>query len=263
MTSLAERAAAAAGRSSDTPADTEADSSTTQFTGAPAPEIDMSTYEVGDQDPEMIPVHLAWLRVRRDIRFIGKGEQYNGGGTRFAFRGVDTVVNVYSPITLKHGVNILPVRTVAVYRDTVSSKNNRMHECTVTCTWQVMGPMGDSLPLLQTCGEALDSADKATAKAQSVALRELLTKGGMVPTQDPDPDSSYIERGEAPARSAASYVEEICEPRTSPGRLRQIHYELKQARLLDARVTNEVGDEEAIGPMVVRIGKERVGADAS
>lgn len=50
---------------------------------------------------------------------------------------------------------------------------------------------------------------------------------------------------------------EITDPRTSAARLLQIHRELKAARQLDALVANENGDDEAIGPMVVRIGTER------
>lgn len=222
---------------------------------APAPDP-MAGYEPGDDDPEMVPVHLAWLRVRKEVRAIAKGEQYNGGGTRFNFRGVDTVVNTFGPVTLKHGVNVLPTRVDAEYRDTTTSKGNKMRECTVRVSWLIVGPKGDTLAL-QTQGEALDSADKGTAKAQSVALRVLLLTGGLTPTHDKDPDASHVERGENPIRPAATYLDEICNPQTSAGRLRQIHHELGSTRQLGALVTNEVGDEEQIGAMVVRIGKER------
>lgn len=55
----------------------------------------------------------------------------------------------------------------------------------------------------------------------------------------------------------ATYLDEICNPHTSAGRLRQIHHELGSTRQLGALVTNEIGEEEQIGAMVVRIGKER------
>ncbi|MGB8946580.1 MAG: hypothetical protein WCD21_41040 [Streptomyces sp.] len=61
------------------------------FTPAPDP---MADCEPGDDYPDMVPVGIAWLRVRREIRAIGKGELYNALGTKFNFRGVDTVVNV-------------------------------------------------------------------------------------------------------------------------------------------------------------------------
>jgi hypothetical protein len=257
MTTLAERAAAAAGRVED-PAPTEPHAPAIPV--APAA-VDMGEYEPGDDDPPMIPVHLAWLRVRKDVRGIAKREQYNGGGTRFNFRGVDTVVNTFGPVTLRHGVNVFPQRVDAEYRDTTTSKGNKMRECTACVTWLIVGPMGDTLTL-QTQGEALDSADKGTAKAQSVALRVLLLTGGLTPTNDPDPDSQHVERGEARVRPAVSYVDEITDPGTSAGRLRQIHHELRQSRQLGALVTNETGDEEAIGEMVVRIGRERAAGGA-
>ncbi|NUK22033.1 ERF family protein [Streptomyces lunaelactis] len=207
----------------------------------------------------MVPVHLAWLRVRKEVRAIGKGELYNGGGTRFNFRGVDTVVNTFGPVTLKHGVNILPVGVEAEYRDTTSKGGTKMHEATVTMTWQIVGPMGDTFPmLLKTQGEALDSADKATAKAQSVALRVLLLTGGLTPTHDKDPDTSYVERGEAPVRSAADYRDEILQPGTSRQRLAQINYEIKQIGIFNTKVVNESNDEEELGAFLYRIGQERI-----
>jgi len=232
------------------------------------PQIDMSGYEPGDGDPEMVPVHIAWLRVRRDIGSIAKGEQYkerdrnNNNVERvvYHFRGVDTVVKAFGPVTLRHGVNVIPFRVDAEHRDTTSSRGNKMRECTVTVTWKITGPMGDKM-LAQSAGEALDTSDKGTAKAQSVALRVLLLGAGLIPTSDDDPDSVHIDRGEAPVRQPSSYVAEITDPRTSRARLLQIHAELKMANQLDALVANETGDDEQIGVMVVRLGRERAAAE--
>nr|PPQ62275.1 hypothetical protein C5F59_10755 [Streptomyces sp. QL37] len=209
----------------------------------------------------MVPVHIAWLRVRKEVRAISKSEQYNGGGTRFNFRGVDTVVNTFGPVTLKHGINIFPVGVEAEHRDTTTSKGNKMRECTVTVSWMVMGPKGDTLPaLLKSRGEALDSADKGTAKAQSVALRVLLLTGGLTPTHDKDPDTSYVERGnDGPARSAESYRDEILDKKTSQGRLQQIGYELGNLRMLNAKVQNETGEMETLDGLGRRIYSERAG----
>lgn len=259
MRSLTERAeAAASGQAVTRPSLPTMGTSDRGLNGAPA--VDMSRYELGGGDPEMVPVHLAWLRVRRDVGDIGKDELYNAAGTRFNFRGVDTVVKEFGPVTLKHGVNVTPVRVDAHHRDTVSSKGNPMRECTVVVTWRITGPMGDWMEL-QSAGESLNSSDKGTAAAQSVALRVLLLSAGLIPTDDPDPDSQHIDRGERPVRQPSSYVDEITNPKTTAGRLLQIHAELKQARQLDALVHNENGDEEKIGPMVVRIGTERKAAE--
>ncbi|MEU6342162.1 ERF family protein [Streptomyces sp. NPDC046977] len=254
MTTLADRAAAAAGRTDTTTSDEAAPAYEPPTVTALAP--DLSAYEPGPDDPPMVPVHMAWLRVRKDIRSIEKGEEYNDGYSRYNFRGVDATVTAFAPVTLRHGVNVIPRQVDATYRDTKTAKGKATRECTVSVTWHIIGPMGDVI-VAQSQGEALDSGDKGTAKAQSVALRVLLLNGGLVPTGDPDPGSSTIDRGEANVRSAVSYLDEITDPQTSAGRLRQIHHELKQSQQLGALVTNEVGNEEAVGDMVVRIGKER------
>ena len=258
MSTITERAAAAAGRTEPATVPAEDALPPEDFTPAVAPMVD---YEPGADDPEMVPVHLAWLRVRKDIRGIAKGEEYNDGYSRYNFRGVDATVQAFAPVTMRHGVNVIPHRVDATYRDTKTAKGKATRECTVTITWHIIGPRGDVI-VAQSQGEALDSGDKGTAKAQSVALRVLLLNGGLVPTGDPDPGSSTIDRGEASVRSAVSYLDEICDPHTSAGRLRQIHFELKQGNLLGALITNEVGVEERIGDMVVRIGKERAAGGA-
>jgi hypothetical protein len=250
---IAERAAAAAGRTEPAAPPVDDHLAVEEFTPAPDP---MANYEP-DDDPDMVPVGVAWLRVRREIRAIGKGELYNALGTKFNFRGVDTVVNVFGPVTLKHGINIMSSKVEATYGEKSTKNGGKMRECSVLVTWTIMGPMGDTLTL-QTMGEALDTADKSTTKAQSVALRTLLLGFGLTPTHDKDPDADRHERGEAPPRTAASYRDEILEPGTSRARLAQINYEIKQVGLYDTKVVNEVGDEEQLGAFLFRIGQERI-----
>jgi len=258
MSTIAERAAAAAGRTAETDDLKLPNEYVDQF---PAPDP-MADYEPGDDDPDMVPVHIAWLRVRREIRAIGKGEEYNERGTRYNFRGTDTVVQYFGPVTLKHGVNVLPVRTETSYGTKQTKSGGTMRECSVTVTWHIMGPTGDVLEL-QTAGEALDTSDKSTTKAQTVALRNLLLNGGLIPTGDRDPDTDRIERGiEAPARSAESYRDELLDPKTSPGRIQQIGYEVSNARMLGSRVQNETGEWETLGDLGRRIHGERTGGGA-
>jgi hypothetical protein len=257
---LRENAAAAAGRTLKTDElldELAAERAAEEYVPAPDP---MADYEPGEDDPEMVPVHIAWLRVRKEVRAIAKREQYNGGGTRFNFRGVDTVVNTFGPVTLKHGINIFPIGVEAAYRDTTTSKGSKMRECTVTVTWMVMGPKGDTLPVpLQSQGEALDSADKGTAKAQSVAQRVLLLTGGITPTHDPDPDSKNFERGEPIGPTAEEYRDEQLDPKTSPSRLNQIRNELRARGMLNAKVTNETGELETLDSIGGRMYMERTG----
>ncbi|WP_327592504.1 ERF family protein [Streptomyces chartreusis] len=257
MTTIAERAAAAAGRT-DTAADAEP-----APTYTPAPLTDPGIPEPGPDGPEQVPVWVAWSRVMGAVRGIDKGDWYGRPGERgsYQFRGVDSALNAFGPACRLHGVLVLPVHVETAYRDVKTSGGKPSRECTVTVTYRIIGPTGDSIEV-QSAGESMDSADKGTAKALSTSLRSLLFLGGLVPTNDTDPDASNVERGEAPVRSAVQYLDEITHPQTSAGRLRQIHYELKQSGQLGVLLTNEVGDEERAGEMVVRIGKERAAGGA-
>ena len=224
--------------------------------GRPGDLDPMADYEIGEVDPDLVPVHLAWLRVRRDIKKIEKKQKYDAPGTKYNFRGVDAVLNNFGPVTLRHGVNVLPIKVEANYRDTTTAQNKKTRECTVLVTYQIIGPKGDCL-IVQSAGENLDSGDKGTSKALAVALRTLLLHGGLVPTGDPDPDSTHVERGDATARSARDYLKEILEPETSLARLRQIHFEIRQARIQDTLVPDERGENVKLADLLLREGQRR------
>lgn len=207
-----------------------------------------------------VPVHIAWLRVRHDVKAISKGEQFIEGyganaKVKYTFRGADTVVKAYSPVTLRHGVNVLPVTVADTHRDISSKAGNRMSECTVRITWEITGPMGDKMTA-QTVGEAIDTSDKASTKAQTVALRVLLLGGGLIPTGDADPDAQYIERGEDTAPQANAYLAEITDPSTSAERFRQIYHELDKHRLVPTVVEFE-GQRLSLGALYLRVRGER------
>ncbi|MEW2420489.1 ERF family protein [Streptomyces nigra] len=257
MTSLTERAEQAAN------SEQSAVEAAPQYT-APAAADPLPTYDFEASEdypaPDMIPVHLAWLRVRNDVRAVAKSDRHiENNKVKYHFRGIEAALNAFGPATLRHGITVMAVDMETAYRDTKSSRGNPMRECTVIVTWQIVGPKGDSLPLLKSAGESLDSGDKGTAKAQSLALRALLFNTGMIPTGDPEPEAVHVERGEAPQRSALEYRDEIVDPKTTPGRLEQISYELKSARMLHVKVPNENGDEETLDDLGMRHYKERTG----
>jgi hypothetical protein len=78
-----------------------------------------------------------------------------------------------------------------------------------------------------------------------------------VPTGDRDPDTQNVERGEATLRPATSYRDEVLEENPSKGRMAQMVHELRQHSRDGDLVQNEVGEEERIGDLILRIGRER------
>lgn len=215
--------------------------------------------DLGDlsKDGEKVPVFVAWSRVMGEIREIRKNRDFDGGRAgRFKFRGVEDMLNAFGPACRKHGVIVSQVKVTAEYRDITSNSGSKLRECTATVTYRIYGPSGDHFEC-QAMGEASDSGGRSTPKAQSVALRTLLINNGLVPTEDRDADAEHFERGEAPVRSAASYLTEVFNPETSHGRLQQIYRELVTNRIAASLVRNEIGQEEEIGKLVSRLGRER------
>lgn len=215
------------------------------------------TYTGAIVDAEKVPVYVAFARVMADVQSIGKGDQRADTGGRYAFRGVDRVVNAVGPALRRHGVLVLPTRILEVeYRESRTTNNKIMQDIAVRVQWTIVGPAGDALPPVESAGQATDTSDKGTAKAVSVAQRVLFLTALHIPTQDPDIDRGH-ERGERPGPTPAEYRDEIVDPRTSTRRLQQIYTELRQHNLGGAMVVNETGDDEALADLYIRVVNER------
>jgi hypothetical protein len=255
--SLRERAAAPAATFAEQRAAHEAANGPDRPHVETAPLEDISYDDNAIADAELVPVHVAWARVMADVQSISKADQRSDTGGRYAFRGVDRVVNAVGPALRRHGVLVLPTRILEVeYRESRTTNNKVMQDIAVRVQWTIVGPGGDQLPPVESAGQATDTSDKGTAKAVSVAQRVLFLTALHIPTQDPDVDRGH-ERGERLAAKPTDYRDEISDPRTSLSRLRQIRAELRQHNLGGALVVNEVGDEEPLLAMCERIGKER------
>jgi hypothetical protein len=231
---------------------------------APAETLEAIEYTGPITDAEQIPVHVAFARVMADVQSVRKGDARDDAGGRYKFRGVDRVVNAVGPALRRHGVLVTPARIFDVeYRDTRTTNNKPMQECTLKVEWAVTGPKGDVLPTpLQSAGQATDTGDKATAKAVSVAHRVLLLTSLHIPTEDPTIDQGH-DRGEVPAPSPVVYRDEAVHPATSLGRLRAMRAEVGRHGLGSVAVVNENGDDEPLLALIDRIGRERRGGESS
>lgn len=127
-----------------------------------------------------------------EIGAVAKGDVNSQQG--FKFRGIDATVNAVSPVFRKHGLVVVPdLREIARSTVEVGTKRTLMGHVAVTVAYTFHGPAGDSITAVVP-GESMDSGDKATAKAMSVAFRTALLQSLCLPTDDPDPDHQVYER---------------------------------------------------------------------
>lgn len=138
-------------------------------------------------------IHAALAAVMADVGAVKKGDRNTQQG--FNFRGVDAVVQAVYPALLAHGVTVMPnVRTYDHGTVEVGKNRTPMGHARVVVDFTFTAVADGSSVACSAAAEAMDSGDKATPKAMSVALRTALLQALMLPTDDPDPDSQTFSR---------------------------------------------------------------------
>jgi hypothetical protein len=124
---------------------------------------------------------------------IGKTSSANLGGATVKYRGVEAAMNVMSPILIASGITV-----TARYSDLQITERAKAEAgkatrfCTLKGTFTFTADDGSSV-VAECFGEAMDSGDKATVKAQSVAFRTALFQQFVVPTMAMDPEADGDE----------------------------------------------------------------------
>jgi hypothetical protein len=145
-------------------------------------------------ETKTLSIAQALNEVMKEVGAVKKNDRNASQG--FNFRGIDAVVNAVSPALQKYGVIVVPSVEDYEYASVEIGKNRTvMGHVKVKVTYTFIGAGGDSIKAT-VVGEAMDSGDKATAKAMSVAFRTALLQTLSLPTDEPDPDSQSYERSE-------------------------------------------------------------------
>lgn len=136
----------------------------------------------------------AMAKVAEEIGAVAKNLKNVESG--YAARGIDDVLNaVHGPLT-KNGVTVAPKVLRADYEVVEVGRNRtQMRQATLRVRFRFYGPRGDHIDVV-TCGEALDSGDKATNKAMGGAFKYALLHTFTIPLIGDDADSSSPERSE-------------------------------------------------------------------
>lgn len=198
-------------------------------------------------------VHQCIRWVMKRVKAVAKTEkvkdtQYMKG---FDFRGIDNVLNAVGPRFREIGIIAIPhVLDLATDRvETLKDGNRRAtNYARITIRYEFVGPAGDSLTC-EVVGEAMDSGDKATSKAMSVAFRTALIQVLALPTQEErDPDHDLYEL--APAKTAKDFAELIMATDITMDNLRDYWLQARDGKKLTHRVTGPDGKAIALGDLI-------------
>jgi len=112
----------------------------------------------------------------------------------FAFRGIDDIYNSLSSVLAENQLCIIPrvMRREVTERQTKSG--SALFYVVVDVEFDIVCALDGSTHMAKVCGEAMDSADKATNKAMSAAYKYMALQLFCIPTEaDNDADATTHE----------------------------------------------------------------------
>ena len=152
----------------------------------------------------MAEIYQAIIGVMSDIGVIGQEKKNAQQG--FKYRGVDDVMNALQPVMVQHGLFVVPeiIDQKREERQTNRGGNLIYSVCTVRYTFYAKD--GSSVQCV-VVGEGMDSGDKATNKAMSIAFKYACFQVFCIPTEemkDPDAEVHTVAPREEPKIAAAT-----------------------------------------------------------
>ena len=129
--------------------------------------------------------------VMEEIGAIGKDKKNQSQG--FMYRGIDAVMNALSPALIKHKLFVVP-EVLEQIREERTNKNGTTliySVCKIKYTFYAEDGSSVSATVI---GEGMDSGDKATNKAMSIAFKYACFQVFCIPTEEMvDPDADVHE----------------------------------------------------------------------
>lgn len=107
-----------------------------------------------------------------------------GSQVNYAFRGIDDVYNALAPALVKHKLLILPRCTERSCCERTSKNGGALFYVTVRAEFDFVSTEDGSIHTVVTYGEAMDSGDKATNKAMSIAYKYAAFQAFCIPTEE-------------------------------------------------------------------------------
>lgn len=139
-------------------------------------------------------IYPALIGVMSDIGAIGKGKKNQQQG--FMYRGIDDVMNALQPALVKNKVLIIPEVLEENREERQTTKGGNMFSVRLKMVFHFTAEDGSNVPVC-VIGEAMDSGDKATNKAMSIAYKYACFQIFCIPTEEmknADPDGYIPEQ---------------------------------------------------------------------
>jgi len=141
-------------------------------------------------------VYQAISAVAKEMAEKGISKDRKNVQQGFQFRGIDQVYNALAPALAKNGLVILPRITERTVTERATQKGGVLFYVVVKAEFDFVATEDGSVHTVTTYGEAMDSGDKATNKAMSIAYKYAAFQAFCIPTEetavDPDAEVHHV-----------------------------------------------------------------------
>lgn len=129
--------------------------------------------------------------VMNDIGAIGKNSKNQQQG--FMFRGIDAVMNALAPALIKNKMFVVPEILEQMREERTNAKGTTLLYSICRVKYTFYAEDGSSVSAV-VVGEGMDTGDKATNKAMSIAFKYACFQTFCIPTEEMiDPDAEVHE----------------------------------------------------------------------
>lgn len=129
-------------------------------------------------------VYAAISAVAKEMAATGISKDRRNQQQGFNFRGIDQVYNALAPALVNQGLLILPRITERTVTERTTQKGGVLFYVVVKAEFDFVSTEDGSIHTVTTYGEAMDSGDKATNKAMSIAYKYAALQAFCIPTEE-------------------------------------------------------------------------------
>lgn len=133
---------------------------------------------------EQKKVYSAISAVAKEMATTGISKDRRNQQQGFNFRGIDQVYNALAPALVTHGLVILPRLTERTCTERINKNGTALFYVVVKAEFDFVSTEDGSIHTVTTYGEAMDSGDKATNKAMSIAYKYAAFQAFCIPTEE-------------------------------------------------------------------------------
>lgn len=138
--------------------------------------------------------------IMQEIPAIGKDKKNQQQG--FKYRGIDDVMNALQPILAKNKVFVVPEVLEQSREERQTNKGGTLMYSVMRIKYSFYAEDGTSVSAV-VIGEGMDSGDKASNKAMSIAMKYAFFQVFCIPTEEmKDPDAETPEPSTAKKKTA-------------------------------------------------------------